>query len=65
MGRVDGNRGQKRIDLALEVIFGKRLRLFVKFLPIEQEDALFTKLREQMPVPALVLRRDKGVNLAG
>ena len=65
MGGVDGDGGQERIDLALEVVFGKGAGVGTEFVPVQQANALLAQLGEKMLVPALVLGGDEGMNLGG
>jgi hypothetical protein len=62
---VDGDGGQQRVNLALEVTLGKGLSLFVQFTPLQQPDALLAQLGQQLAVPAAVLRFHKAVNIRG
>jgi hypothetical protein len=63
--RIDGDRGQQRIDVALEVVLGKGAGLVAQFLPLQQPDALLAQLRQQLLVPAAILRGHKTVNFGG
>ena len=65
VGRVDGDGGQQRIDLALKITLGKGLGLFTQFFPLQQADTLFAQFGEQMLVPAAILGIDKGVDFSG
>ncbi len=65
MGRVNRDRGQKRIDLALKVVLGKGPRFLVELFPLQQPDTVFAQLGQQVLVPAAVLRSHKRVNLGG
>ena len=65
MRRIDGDGGQQRIDLALEVVLGKLAGFGLKFVPFEQPDALLAQFREQLVVPAGVLGVHEAVDFGG
>ena len=63
MRRVDRDRRQQRIDLALKIAAGKFARVLAELVPFQQTNALLAQLRQQVIVPAAVLRGHKAVNL--
>ncbi len=65
MRRIDRDRRQQRIDLALKVVLRKSPGLFTQLLPLEQPDALLAQLGHKLVVPAAVLCGHKTVNLRG
>ena len=65
VGRVDADGRQQRVNFALKITLGKGAGFFAQFLPLQQPDALFAQLREELLVPATVLGGYKTVNLGG
>ena len=63
MRRIDRDGGQQRIDLALKVALCVGAGLFVQFLPLQQPDTVFAQFRQQLLVPAAVLRFNEAVNI--
>jgi hypothetical protein len=62
---VNGDGREKGVNLALEVVFGEIAGVGAELIPVEEAHPLLGKLREQLPVPALILGGDEGVNVGG
>ena len=63
MRGIDGDGREQRIDLALKVAVGKVAGVLAELFPLKQANALLAQLREELLVPAVILRGHKGVNL--
>ena len=63
--RIDRNRRQQRIYFALKVAARKLAGVLGQFVPLQKANALLAQLRQQLLVPAVVLRGHKAVNLGG
>jgi len=65
VGGVNGDGGEERVDVALEVALGEGAGLFAEFFPLEEADVLLAQFGNEVVVPAAVLGGDKLVNLMG
>jgi hypothetical protein len=61
---IDGDRGEKRIDVALKVGLYVGALIGIEFVPLEQPDTLFPQFGKKKVVPAAVLGLHEAVDFS-